>query len=161
MSSNAGLDLITDDDRAKPCKVELHRKSLIGPFAYHWVFYFRWEGGYDMYCEGVDDDKVLRPHCERGMPEMGLFPLVEDLGTRQDLSPKRVNTLALRNRCNGKVYEITRMNCQVWAKQLAGDLGIDILTPINVVGSIPGSEVIDELHSIVKYGSGSSSLSKK
>ncbi|XP_066946285.1 uncharacterized protein [Macrobrachium rosenbergii] len=146
MSSHPGLDLITDDDRVRPCRVKLYQRPILGPLASHWALYFRWEDGYDLHCEGLDVDGILKPSCERGKPERNPDSEVTDIETLDHLSPKRVNRRALRNRRNGKPYNYTKMNCQGWAKQLASDLGFDIKVSENIAGLIPGSEVVDVVY---------------
>ncbi|XP_066946287.1 uncharacterized protein [Macrobrachium rosenbergii] len=149
-----------NDERARRCRVELHRRPIVGIIGYHWALYFRWEDGYDMHYEATDVDKRLIARCGRGKPEQTFDTLVMDLGTKV-LSPKRVNLCARENPHNGALYILTKMNCQVWAKQLASDLGITIPITVNILKYIPGSELLDGIHLLSGSGSGSSKSSSR
>ncbi|XP_066946262.1 uncharacterized protein [Macrobrachium rosenbergii] len=154
-SSSSKHNLTSEnDERARRCRVELHRRPIVGILGYHWALYFRWEDGYDMHYEATDVNKLLIARCGRGKPEQTVDPLqavglavtalVTDLGTKV-ISPKRVNLCARENPYNGKKYSLTKMNCQVWAEQLASDLGISIPMTVNILKYIPGAELLDEL----------------
>ncbi|XP_066946283.1 uncharacterized protein [Macrobrachium rosenbergii] len=137
MSSYSDLYLIYDDDRARPCSVVLYQRPLLGPLAYHWALYFRWDDEIDMHCEALDTNGILKPRCEPGKPERCLGSKATEVGTLCRLSPKTVNRLAYSNRHNDKRYNLLAMNCQVWAKQLASDLGFDIPVAEDIKKYVP------------------------
>ncbi|XP_066946284.1 uncharacterized protein [Macrobrachium rosenbergii] len=153
MSSYSGRrPILDDDDRARSCRVELHKRPVFTDLGFHWALYFQWEDGYDMHYEATDVHMFLTPNWGRGKPEQSFFTSVTHLATKV-LSPKRVHRCARENRYNGAFYVLTKMNCQVWAWRLASDLGITTIPlPTNITRHIPAGEVLEGVADGLYFG---------
>lgn len=120
------------DDKVRSCKVYLCFKKLVKvktEATHHWALLFEYSKPNErkITYEALEENGYLIPRWNYGSPIGGKDWFRDPTFLRKiNVSPADVLMKAKENIFNGQKYILTMINCQIWVKELAKSLGIEL-----------------------------------